>query len=282
MAATVDHGLRGDEGRADVEHVRNLADAWKVPMQFRQVAVRERALEWKVGIEEAARRARYDVLAGVAREMGAACVAVAHHADDQAETVLMHLLRGAGVDGLAGMRPRGAVPGHPDMTLLRPLLGATRADILAYCQTHAIVPREDATNIRTEPTRNWVRQELLPLIQTRYPGAPRALADLARSAARDVEALDAMTQGLLMQAKAGDGWILMSRPLFRQALGSVQRRTIRWAVAALAPDAELSFERTEATVDLFLNGRMGQKVELAGGLLATVDRETVMLTRTAS
>jgi tRNA(Ile)-lysidine synthase len=174
------------------------------------------------------------------------------------------------------------VPGHPDLTLLRPLLGATRADILAYCQTHAIVPREDATNTSTEPTRNWVRHELLPLIQKRYPGAPRALADLARSAAWDVEALDAMTQSLMVQAKAGDGWILMSRPLFRHALDAVQRRTVRCAVAALAPDAELSFERTEAVVDLFLNGRKGQKVELAGGMLATVDQETVMLTRTAS
>jgi hypothetical protein len=124
-----------------------------------------------------------------------------------------------------------------------------------------------------------VRHVLLPLIQTRYPGAPRALSDLARSARADVEVLDLLTRALAMQATATDREIRLDRLVFRQAPGAVQRRTIRWAASALARDAEISLERTEAVVDLFLNGRKGQKVELTGGLVAFVDRDTLVVAK---
>jgi tRNA(Ile)-lysidine synthase len=206
-------------------------------------------------------------------------VAVAHHADDQAETVLMHLLRGSGLDGLVGMLPESALPGYDRITLLRPLLHVTRAGIEAYCRRHSIVPHEDATNADTTATRNWVRHVLLPLIETRYPGAPRALTDLADNAARDVEVLNDATLEWTDHIRVDGREISLERYLFRRAREAVQRRLIRWSANMLSPGVEISHERTEAVVRLFLNGRKGQRVELPGGVVATVDKTTARLTR---
>ncbi len=100
VSATLDHGLRGDAGAADVAHVAALAEAWRVPVVVGSADVATLAAAQQMGIEEAARKARYAFLATTAHEHGADRVAVGHHAGDQAETVLMHLLRGAGIDGL--------------------------------------------------------------------------------------------------------------------------------------------------------------------------------------
>lgn len=279
VAATLDHGLRGEESRTDASYVVHLAETWDVPVQARYADVSSLAIEWKIGIEEAARRARYDFLATTANSQGAHRVAVAHHADDQAETVLMHLLRGSGLDGLAGMTPASAMPGHDQITLLRPLLQVPRAGIEAYCRRYGIIPRGDATNDDTTATRNWVRHVLLPLIETRYPGAPRALTDLADNAARDVEVLNDATREWADHLVVDGLEISLERRLFRQAREAVQRRLIRWSADMLAPGTEMSHERTDAAVALFRDGHKGQKVELPGGLLATVDRDTVRLTR---
>ncbi|HYO89770.1 MAG TPA: tRNA lysidine(34) synthetase TilS, partial [Candidatus Limnocylindrales bacterium] len=167
IAATLDHGLRGRDGAADAAHVDALAEAWHVPVVVGTADVAALAVQQRAGIEEAARNARYAFLAEVARSHGAGRIAVGHHADDQAETVLMHLLRGAGLDGLGGMRPLAPVPGAPDLMLVRPLLGVTRAQIAAYCARHDIAARDDATNADTALTRGWLRHELLPLMHSR-------------------------------------------------------------------------------------------------------------------
>ena len=121
--ASLDHGIRGAEGQADLNFVRELAAGWDLPVIADQVDVPELAREWGVGFEAAARRARYDFLARAAKQAGSDCVFVGHHADDQAETILMRIVRGSGIRGLRGMRTASPMPFHPEITLIRPLLG---------------------------------------------------------------------------------------------------------------------------------------------------------------
>lgn len=268
VAATLDHGLRGAAGAADAAHAQSLAETWRVPVVVGYSNVPQLAAHEKIGIEEAARTARYAFLAATAREHGAARVATGHHADDQAETVLMHLLRGAGIDGLAGMAPKSALPGAADLLLVRPLLGVTHADILAYCAAHHIDARTDASNTDTAFTRAWLRHEALPLLESRFPGAARALAGLAESAGRDSALLESLVVPLIASAHISNSSIRLARVVFRGLPPSLQYRLVRHLVGLLAPGLELSHERTAAVVALWVHGARGQIIELPGGLLA--------------
>lgn len=276
VAATLDHGLRGDAGAEDAAHAVKLAERWGLTAVLGKVDVRREAARTKRGIEETARDLRYQFLGRVAADHGTNFVAVAHHAGDQAETMLLHLFRGSGLDGLAGMQPRTELTEY-GIVLLRPLLAVSRAGIEAYCHAHSITAREDASNADTGAARNWLRHVVLPLIETRFPGAPRALGDLAASAALDTGLLADLTEGLARQARTEPGVVTLPRSVYRAAPPALQRRFIRWAAHSLAPDAELSHERTEAVVRLFELGHKGQRVELPGGLSATVDGEDVRL-----
>lgn len=122
--------------------------------------------------------ARYDFLASVAHAQGATRIAVAHHSDDQAETVLMHLLRGAGIHGLAGMALVSPVPGHVDLSVIRPLLGISRSEIEDYCVENKLVPRQNSTNADTSLLRNAIRLEVLPFLAQYAPHIKPALSRL--------------------------------------------------------------------------------------------------------
>src|SRR5262249_43267249 len=148
---------RGQAGAEDAKFVVEMANSWGVPVTMGQIDVAKLAQEQRTGIEAAARLARYQFLAKVAHEVSALRIAVAHHADDQAETVLMHLIRGSGIRGLSGMAWSAPVPDHPDLTLIRPSLAVTRAQIEAYCAENSLIPRQDATNTDISLLRNRLR-----------------------------------------------------------------------------------------------------------------------------
>ncbi|NOX52836.1 MAG: tRNA lysidine(34) synthetase TilS [Planctomycetes bacterium] len=127
LAVHVDHGLRGEQSRADAEWTATLCQRVQVPFEYRTVNVFERAEKEKIGLEEAARSARYEVLEQVAAARHCSHLAVAHTADDQAETVLHHILRGTGVSGLRGMRPARRL--RSGVWLVRPLLRISRRQV---------------------------------------------------------------------------------------------------------------------------------------------------------
>lgn len=156
--AHLDHMLRGEESRADAAFVADLAARWGLPCTIGQVDVTAEAKAARQSIEEAARVARYVFLRQVAAETGAERIAVAHHADDQVETLVMHWLRGSGLAGLAGMRPL-------EKELIRPLLAVRRDEILAYCARHHLDFREDASNQDPRFLRNRIRHALLPVLE---------------------------------------------------------------------------------------------------------------------
>lgn len=172
-AVHLNHRIRGEEAEEDADFCRRLCAEWGVACTVRAVDVPARAAWTGMGLEEAGRAARLEVYAEVAAGYERAVVLLAHHADDQAETVWMRLLRGAGVRGLAGMRARTGIrtPSGTGLTILRPLLPFPKRALLELARLHALPWREDASNTDPSFLRNRIRSELVPLLEGMVPEA---------------------------------------------------------------------------------------------------------------
>ena len=218
VLAHFNHLLRGAESDADETFVQNLPTTWHLPalvVHTHRLDVARLAKETGDNLENAARQARYGWLTEVARQTGSAWVATGHSADDQAETVLHHFVRGSGLQGLAGMPPRRLLESGID--LVRPMLMIRRADVLAYLHEQALSFRSDASNDDLTFTRNRLRREVLPLLERAFN--PNLVEVLGRTAAqlRDVQDDLAQRAAALLQTverpRAGDIIVLARVPL---------------------------------------------------------------------
>ncbi len=249
VVAHVNHRLRGADADADEALVRELCAALGVP--FRVTGADVAALAAGGNLEATARRVRYEFFAAVAREVGAAWVATAHTADDQAETVLHRLVRGTGLQGLRGIAARRAAENSgltppAGQEIVRPLLGVTRADVLAHLAALGQAYREDASNSDPRFTRNRIRHELLPLLRTFNPDVVAALGHLAEHAADAHEVITAAALDLLARVerpRAGGTLVLDAaalaaapRALVRAALRLVWERE-NWPAGDMTFDA---------------------------------------------
>jgi len=222
-AAYVDHGLRGAESAVDREVVARVAAAGGVPLVERRLALAAGS-----ALEARARRARHRALVAMAGEVGASRIVLGHTADDQAETLLLRLLRGAGRGGLAGMRPaRGR--------LLRPLLGATRADVRHFLADRGVACALDRSNADLRHARNRVRRLVLPLMAAEFnPGIVRGLAALAgrlRDEESILEALAAeraarLVDGARLDVAVGEEPAALGRRIVRRWLEQGARRGV--------------------------------------------------------
>jgi tRNA(Ile)-lysidine synthase len=183
-AAHLNHLLRGEESYHDARAVAQIAASWQIPCTLSEVDVLALARAEKRSLEEAARLARYRFLREVARGQR---IAVAHHADDQVETLLLHWLRGSGLTGQVGMAPR-------QQDIIRPLLEITRAETVAYCLEHKITPVEDHSNNDPRFLRNRIRHEVLPLLQELNPGIQQTLLRNAEIARIDLDWLETQVE----------------------------------------------------------------------------------------
>ena len=288
----VDHRLR-ISSEEDARRAESLANA--LGMEFRAVAVAAPpiAVHPGVGVEEAARRERYHILFETAVWNRARAVATAHHQGDQAETVLLHLLRGGGVHGAAGMAERAAVPFHvqdpnglnnislehrdseaPAMPWLwRPLLAEPRDVITAFVQAIGLEPIEDPSNDDTTLRRNALRHDVLPVLEHHFPQASAALARYAALAAEEDRALEAIALPTLDEVIDPSG-LLATEPLGEQPL-AIQRRVIRGWLMKVTGSNALTAERTNAVLALAQAKLGGQAIEIGEGW--TVRRERGML-----
>jgi tRNA(Ile)-lysidine synthase len=173
--AHLNHRLRGRSSDADQRLVERAAQKLKLPTVAERADIQALAAAGKGSIEMVARRVRHEFLAHVAKENNIPTVALAHHADDQVELFFLRLLRGAGGDGLSGMEPAAASPVDPNVKIVRPLLGLSRADIQEFAHQERILFREDASNRSTDHMRNRVRHELLPLLERKFQPAIRGI-----------------------------------------------------------------------------------------------------------
>ena len=282
-AAHLHHGLRGEEADADLTFARELAASLGLPFHESRVDVAAEAQanpakdEGAESVEEAARRLRYAWFRKLMAEGLVDAVATAHTLDDQAETVLAKFLRGAWTEGFSGIHPRLDGPEGP---ILRPLLATTRAEIEIYLNSLGQTWREDSSNRHLTFTRNRIRHELLPLLEGWNPRLREHLAQMA-ALARDEESwwqaeLVRLAPQMLMPGRptrgggraAGNSAPMLSVDVTRLAAlaPAMQRRLLRYAAGQF--DAAPDFAATEDLRILALEGRSGQKLELAHGLRA--------------
>ncbi len=200
FAGHLNHRLRGTESDGDQAFVEDFCRRAGIPLHVQSVDVRRVALETGANLEATARRLRYQWLTEAARRAGACLVATGHTADDQAETVLHHLIRGAGLRGLRGIAPRR--PLAPDIELIRPLLRVTRSQVLDFLSAEQLAGRQDASNLDLTLTRNRIRHELLPLIRDRFnPEIVTGLGRLAEQADALFREEEAAARRLLLEAE---------------------------------------------------------------------------------
>lgn len=275
VAVHLDHGLRPDSNR-DVETVRNAACKIGIPFVFERRDVADYASRARLSIEEAARQVRYRFLFDQARKLSAQAVAVGHTADDQVETLLLHLLRGSGISGLKGMAFRSILPGWDvSIPLVRPLLATWRSETLAYCQERGLEPVFDPTNQDTAILRNRLRHELLPLLETYQPGIRQVLWRSMQVLAGEEAVIQAAVQQAwdscldaehLDPSADSAPCIALRREAFLGLAPGLKRAVLRHAVGRLRAGApELDFAAIERGVQWAVESAAGQ-VDLVGGL----------------
>ncbi|MCP4361863.1 MAG: tRNA lysidine(34) synthetase TilS [Chloroflexi bacterium] len=279
VAAHLNHGLR-PEADIDMYFVAKTAASWHIPIVLQKIDVTALAVQQSWSIEEAGRKARYRFLSEVALEENCRFVAVGHHADDQAETVLLHLLRGSGLAGLRGMQPAAPLPGMSDVTLLRPLLSTTRADIEAYCTGHHLTPVKDESNKDTTFFRNRIRHELLPML-TQYDAQIKThLQQLAAITAADYDVLEAgfATVWTSILAAEGDGWLKLARADWGKLPLSYRRLALRQALLAVRPSlTDIGFRPIELARRLIERNSAGEQMDLPGGLVLQVGYQEIVI-----
>jgi tRNA(Ile)-lysidine synthase len=263
VAAHLDHGLREDS-RDDVAFCHELCHRLDVPLETTRIDVRARA--GRLGLEAAAREERYAFLREVRRRHAASAIAVAHTRDDQAETVLLRLLRGSGRLGLAAMRPRAG-------DIVRPLLGVSRRDIVTYLEEHGLSWREDSSNADRSFLRNRVRWELLPYLEARFnPRIRELLTTTAFLLSEEQDVLAPLGEELFARAaRHEDGAVLLARAALAEAPRAVARLAIRNALTRTGGLHGIGAAHVEKILALSLRPRAsGRRLPLPGAREAAV------------
>ncbi len=276
IVAHFNHKLR-PEAEADAQAVQELAAQLDILFAVEAADVRLYAAEKKLSIEEAARALRYQFLFAQARRHHAQAVAVGHTADDQVETVLMHFIRGAGLNGLKGMSYRAVLPMFDEeIPLVRPLLDAWRDETAAYCAAHGLNPHYDPSNDSPDFLRNRLRHELIPLLETYNPRFREAARRTSQTISSDftllAEAIDSLWSKSLIHAASEYAALDLSL-LIRYSAG-LQGHLIRRACERLAPGQEITYEVLERAT-AFIAGSGGTRQDLTSGL--TLFREDGVL-----
>ena len=267
--AHLNHELRSSAGR-DEAFCRDLAARLGLPIVVERIDVKEYGMSHGLSLEDAARRVRYDFLGRAAAEAGATCVAVGHTQDDQAETFLLKLMRGAGLTGLAGIYPRRG-------QVVRPLLDVSRADLRIYLVGRGEAWMDDESNDDVENPRNRVRHVVLPELDRTARGATRpAIARAAALVREDAEWLDELSRGRFeaLATVTPDGVEIDASTLAAEP-PPVVRRVLLEAMRQAAGGREVGLDHVEAVWAILCgNGRgadlPGSRVELRRGKLVLV------------
>ncbi len=261
LAVHVNHGLRGAEAGRDEAYAKELAESLGVSCRVFQFDIAAEAKRSGVSSETAGRRARYESFALAAREMGAARTAVAHNRDDQAETILMRILRGTGIHGLRGIEyTRPAEYG----TVIRPLLDLSRAGVEAYCETHGIVPVHDSTNSQAVYTRNRIRLELLPHLREYNPAIDSALVRLGRLASEDDDYI-ALAAGKMIRERWNESEKSLETADSSEIPPAVAKRVVMEVARRAGAGLDLSEIQIRSVLGLFGASRSGRETDLSHG-----------------
>ena len=260
------------------------ANWWRgygLPFVLERGDVRAFAASHSLSIEEAAREVRYRFLFEQADRYQAQAVAVGHTANDQVETVLMHLLRGSGLAGLRGMSYRSLPnPWSQSIPLVRPLLGAWREQILTHLEQNGLQPSLDASNLDTRFYRNRLRHELLPQLEKLNPGVRQRLWQMSDILAEDEAVLEMIEQsvweGCLLDQ--GLGYAALETKVLRDQPVGLQRRLVRRAIGLLRPGLrDIDYPTIEHAVRFLKDTSRSGQIDLAAGLRLEMEGERLWL-----
>lgn len=268
--AHLDHMLRRDS-KKDAQFVDTLTRKLKIPITIGQINVR--ALDRRGSLEEIAREARLDFLFKIAKRIKAKKIAFAHNLDDQAETVLMRLLRGTGLLGLSGIYPKRSFRGF---TLIRPLISVRRREIKAFLDKKGVHVCIDKTNLKNIYFRNKVRNNLIPLLEKEYnPNLKVLLSNMAEMIALDYDYLNCVALRLV---KANPGRVALSR--FLKLHPAIQRLVLRLNIAQLQGSTRrLSYQHIMEIEDLIFNRPKNSIVDLPKGISVVKKAKNVVFYR---
>mgnify|MGYP005853762305 CR=1 FL=1 len=275
--AHLNHKLRGRASDVDADFVRVQAGKLNLPATIESIDVSSLRQRRRLGIEEAARLARYSFLAELAGKLGAVGVAVGHTVDDQVETVIMHWLRGSGLAGLRGMQPVSqlriagdgcGVGERRSLRICRPMLEVTRADVVSYCREAGLAARLDASNVDVRFTRNRIRRELLPILERYNPGIREAVLRTSRIASDDLDFIQSEMDKVWKEiAEQRGAEVILDLPAWRALPRSLQRQILREAIGRLCGDLlDVSASHIEAAISVIATRPAGSVVTWPHGL----------------
>ena len=289
-AAHLNHDLRGCESRADADFSAAFASRLKIPCHIETISVSDYQREHKLSLEEAARKVRYAFLSQIAAAHGYTKIALGHHADDNAELVLMNLIRGSGSAGLSGIpvkRPMGN-PHSPtsDLTIIRPLIRLTKTEIVSFLSANNLQWRTDHTNRDTAHLRNRIRHDLLPTLKKNFN--PNIVETLNRSAsiaeseeAWITETLRPVFENIIVRLDARH--VRLSLPELAQHPLPVARRILRQAIRQAKGDLQkISFQHVASVMALCLSRREQGALDLPDRLRIEKSAAHLTLYRSAA
>ena len=277
----VDHQLRSDSA-ADAAFVRELAGRFQVPAIIERRAVRAICQQNGWSLEDGARRVRYECFLDAARRYSAPVIALAHTADDQAETVAMRLLRGSGVTGLSGIPAMRQAQG---CRIVRPLLAMWRDEVMEYVRRHRLTYRRDLSNDDPRFVRNRIRHQLLPLLAREFnPNIKAALVQLAQQCRGEQAYLQAATQRLEKRClrRGLHGRVSLTLRSFARQPEALQRSLVREAIRQVRGDLQQFEYRHWLEVERLWRERPVQSVvDLPGGIRVSREHECLVIQRKA-
>ena len=270
-AAHYHHGLRGAEADRDAAFVQEWCRNAGIPFQMEKGDVAAVAHACGRGIEETARKMRYDFLNRTADSLGGALIATAHNADDNAETLLLHLVRGSGLQGLTGIAPRRG-------NLIRPLITCTRAEIEDYNSRHSIPHVEDSTNRDQSYSRNYLRVQVMPLLKELNPGLAQSLSRTSEALRKDNDCLNAQAEKILESAEHSENRISIPVSALTSLPEALAPRAVQILFQQLRPEEILSSVHRRAVLDLAEGTDPSGEVSLPEGLTVCRQYDTLIFT----
>lgn len=265
--AHVNHGVRGIEADRDEKFVERLSNKYSVPFYSTKVDMNGFAKEKKISSEEAGRILRYGFFRKILNEVGGGKIAVAHNKNDQAETVMLRIIRGTGIDGLKGMQFKA-------QDIIRPILNIKRNELNEYLMSYGLDHVEDYTNVETIYQRNRVRLELFPYIEENFnPNIVDSLYRLSKNAQIDSDALDEIAEKKynLLVKKTDNNSIIIEGVLLNKELPAIKNRIIRKAIFCLCDDiVDIEQKHVELIIELLENNKTGKSIDIAKGIIARI------------
>ncbi|MFH1853951.1 MAG: tRNA lysidine(34) synthetase TilS [Candidatus Omnitrophota bacterium] len=276
--AHMDHMFRGNESREDRKFCEALAGSLNLPIFCEEKNIPKIANEKKISSEEAARFERYDFFFKIARENKIDKIAVGHTRDDQAETILMRLVRGSGMSGLGGMNPVKEING---MIIIRPLIDITRREIEDFIKEHRLECRHDSSNDKNIFTRNKVRHELIPFLEDKFnPNIKEILVNTAENLRAENEFLDKFSRRKLkiISRKNRRGEIVLDIKKLKKQPSAIKKRILRSALKELKGDLRrFTYQHWKEMDGLIGNRPANSIVDLPGGIDIKKEKKSLIL-----